>query len=427
MPSPVRRAARGCWRHWSEGTCFVVPLDDKRQWYRYHHLFADVLHAHSMEEQPDRIPTLHRRASAWYEQNGLPSDAIRHALAAEDFERAADLVELAWTALQGTREDATWLGWAKALPDELVRTRPVLSVGYAWTLLVGGKIEAGEARLRDAERWLDSTARGRERQAEMVVVNEKEFRSLPGTIASARAFHAQAIGDVPGTMKYSRQAFELLPEDNYIQRAIAGGVLGRAHWTSGELDAAHRLINDSGAQVLKSGNVAFAIKWHTYPSCHQCDPGSSQRGGPYIRRSHCCLPRSRAGPSYRDRANLFLGLSELQLERGDLEGARELLLRSADLVEEAAYEVYEYRSRIAKARIKEAEGDLGRRSRSPRRRGAREYRGPCPRSASRHGAENAGVGCAGQVDRSPELGAQAGPLRRRRPQLPARVRAHHAG
>ena len=78
------------------GNLFVVPLDDKRQWYRYHHLFADVLQAHLMEEQPNQIPTLHRRASEWYEHNGSPADAIRHALAAEDFERAAGLVELAW-------------------------------------------------------------------------------------------------------------------------------------------------------------------------------------------------------------------------------------------------------------------------------------------------------------------------------------------
>ena len=94
------------------GNLFVVPLDDKRQWYRYHHLFADVLQAHLMEEQPDQVPTLHRRASEWYEQNGLPADAIRHALAAEDFERAADLVELAWPAMdwEFSVNRLAWLG-----------------------------------------------------------------------------------------------------------------------------------------------------------------------------------------------------------------------------------------------------------------------------------------------------------------------------
>ena len=115
---------------------FLIPLDDQRQWYRYHHLFADVLQAHLMEAQPDQVAALHRRASAWYEQNGLRSDAIRHALAAKDFERAAGLIELAWPAAEeGSIQPAAWLGWVKTLPEELVHARPVLNVGYAYALL----------------------------------------------------------------------------------------------------------------------------------------------------------------------------------------------------------------------------------------------------------------------------------------------------
>src|SRR5213082_699009 len=113
------------------GNFFVVPLDDRRHWYRYHHLFAEVLSAHLMAEQPDQVATLHLRASEWYEQNGSAADAIRHALAAKDFERAADLVELAVPAMRRSRQETTVLGWLKALPDELVRARPVLSVHYA--------------------------------------------------------------------------------------------------------------------------------------------------------------------------------------------------------------------------------------------------------------------------------------------------------
>ena len=169
------------------GNYFVIPLDDKRHWFRYHHLFADVLHAHLMQEQPARIPTLHRRASEWYEHNGSATDAIRHALAAEDFERAADLVELALPAMRRSRQEATLLGWLKALPDELIQCRPVLSVAYAGTLQQGGEIEGVEARLRDAERWLDTTVDRRERSeaqsAEMVVMNHEEFRRLPASIA----------------------------------------------------------------------------------------------------------------------------------------------------------------------------------------------------------------------------------------------------
>ena len=102
---------RGMLEALERGNLFVVPLDDKRHWYRYHHLFADVLYAHLMAERPDLVPTLHRRASEWYEHNGSAADAIRHALAAEDFERAADLVEQAWPAMRRSRQEAhdDWL------------------------------------------------------------------------------------------------------------------------------------------------------------------------------------------------------------------------------------------------------------------------------------------------------------------------------
>ena len=130
------------------GNLFVVPLDDRRRWYRYHQLFADVLHAHLVDEQPDQVPDLHRRASEWYEQNGERSDAIRHALAADDFERAAGLVELAARATLRSYRSARLLEWLQALPDDLVRTRPVLSTYYAFALLGVGELDAAEAPAR---------------------------------------------------------------------------------------------------------------------------------------------------------------------------------------------------------------------------------------------------------------------------------------
>src|SRR5665811_2000356 len=139
------------------GNLFLIQLDDRRQWYRYQHLFGDVLRAHLLDEQPDRVHELHLRASDWYERNGERSEAIRHALAAEDFERAADLVELAIPAMRRSRQEATLRRWIDALPPELVQVRPVLSVGYAGVLLLGGELEGVEARLEIAERWLDTT------------------------------------------------------------------------------------------------------------------------------------------------------------------------------------------------------------------------------------------------------------------------------
>ncbi|MGO9669296.1 MAG: hypothetical protein ACLPS1_12080, partial [Streptosporangiaceae bacterium] len=130
------------------GNLFLVPLDDRRRWYRYHHLFADVLQARLLDEQPGQVPDLHRRASAWYEQNGEQPVAISHALAAGDFERAADLVELAIPAMRRGRQEAAVRGWLEVLPGELIRARPVLSVAYAWALLVSGELDGVQTRLR---------------------------------------------------------------------------------------------------------------------------------------------------------------------------------------------------------------------------------------------------------------------------------------
>ena len=342
------------------GNLFVVPLDDKRHWYRYHHLFADVIHAHAMEEQPDQVPTLHRRASQWYDQNGFPADAVRHALAAGDYERAAGLIELAWPAMLRSSQDATWLGWVKALPDELVRARPVVSAGYAFTLLIGGELEAAEVRLQDAERCLDAPADMsdllEDPSAEMVVVDEEQFRSLPATIASARAFHAQALGDIPSVEKYAQLALELLPEDSYFERAMPAGILALASWAKGDLDAAHRLIADSMANLRATGNISFAIGGAFILADIRMTQGCLHDALSTIEQS-LQLATEHGEPVLRGTADLHLGLSEVHIEQGDLEAAKQHLLTSEELGEQAAQDAYQYDWPVARARLKEAQGD----------------------------------------------------------------------
>jgi ATP/maltotriose-dependent transcriptional regulator MalT len=126
---------------------FLISLDDQRQWYRYHHLFAEVLRGRLQRTQPSLLPELHRRASTWYEQHGVVLEAIRHALAAPDVERVADLIEQRGYsfALQGQAQ--TMLGWLKRLPDALLLTRPRLCIVHATVLLFSNQLEASSARL----------------------------------------------------------------------------------------------------------------------------------------------------------------------------------------------------------------------------------------------------------------------------------------
>jgi LuxR family transcriptional regulator, maltose regulon positive regulatory protein len=139
---------------------FIVALDDRRKWHRYHHLFADVLRARMLSEQPDQVSLLHGRASQWYERHDLTEEAVRHALAARDFDRATHLIELAVASIRRHRQEAMMYVWLKALPDDAIRRSPVLSVFYGSMLLASGDPDAVELRLEDAERALAAVPDG---------------------------------------------------------------------------------------------------------------------------------------------------------------------------------------------------------------------------------------------------------------------------
>ncbi|MCB9641441.1 MAG: AAA family ATPase, partial [Myxococcales bacterium] len=125
------------------GNLFLIPLDDRRYWFRYHHLFADVLQAHALKEQPKQIPQWHQRASQWYAEQGMHEQAIRHAFAAKDFELAAVLLEKAWPDMDGEFQSNPWQDLAEKLPLRFFRRRPVLTTNYAWALLNRGEMEKG--------------------------------------------------------------------------------------------------------------------------------------------------------------------------------------------------------------------------------------------------------------------------------------------
>ncbi len=341
---------------------FLVPLDDRRQWYRYHQLFADVLRARLLDERPDRVPDLHRRATEWYERNGQRSEAIRHALAAEDLERAADLVELAIPAMRQSRQEATIRRWLEALPHSLIQARPVLSVHYAGALLQFGQLEGVEVRLRDAERRLDTATGGREgptaELTALVVVDEEEFRRLPSAIALYRAALALAAGDVASTVRYARRVLDLAPEDDHLMHGSAAGLLGLADWTTGDLEEAHRLYTDCTASLEKAGYISDIIGCAISLADIRIAQGRLREAMTTYERG---LQRATepGAPLLRGAADMHVGMGGLSIERNDLDAARQHLLTSYELGEHAALEQNAYRWRVATARLRAAEGDLG--------------------------------------------------------------------
>jgi LuxR family transcriptional regulator, maltose regulon positive regulatory protein len=337
----------------------LVPLDDRREWYRYHHLFADVLQAHLRDERPGHVAELHRRATEWYEQDGERAEAIRHAMAGKDFARAADLVELAMPATSRDRQEATLRRWLEALPDELIRDRPILSNGYAGSILVRGETEGVEARLRDAERWLDSAAeatREVDGSGSAIVVDEAAFRELPNRVAIHRAGQARLLGDVAGTIAHARRALDLAGEDDDLGRGAALTLLGLAYWTNADLEAATGLYADAMPRFEKAGYRSDAIGLALALADMRIAQGRLHDAMRTYERG-LELAAGQGANVLRGAADMHVGISEILRERDDLAGAVRHLQEATALGEENGLPQNPYRSRVAAARIRQAEGD----------------------------------------------------------------------
>ncbi len=364
---------RGMLETLERSNLFLIPLDDQRQWYRYHHLFADVLQARLRQEQPAAEGDLHQRASQWYAQHNLPVDALRHTLAAKDFARAAELVELAVPAMSRSRQEATLLGWLQAIPDEMVRARPLLSAYYAGMLLQNGQTKGVESRLQNAERWLDasSTPTASEPamidqaemidQGKMIVVDQAEFAQLPAWIAIYRAGYALVRGNVHDTLHYAQRAIDLVAEENSIQRGAATALLGLAYWTNGNLDAAYRIYADGMASVQRAGYISDAIGGVIALADIRIAQGHLHEAMRiYERGLQLATAQHGEGtrPVLRGTADMYVGMSELHREHDDLPAATHHLLQSQELGQFAGFPQNPYRWRVAMARIRQAQGDL---------------------------------------------------------------------
>jgi LuxR family maltose regulon positive regulatory protein len=188
----------------------------------------------------------------------------------------------------------------------------------------------------------------------MVVVDEEEFRSLPGTIFIARAYIAGAVGDVPGSVKYARQALDLLPEGDHRWRGAAGVLLGIAYWTNGDLEAARQTHAEGMASMQMAGETAIGT--YIVADIRMAQGRLHEAARTYEQSLQ--LATKQGEPVPRGTADLHVGLSELHRERDDLEAATQHLLRSKELGEHAAFLDTRHRWYVAMARIKEAQGDL---------------------------------------------------------------------
>jgi LuxR family maltose regulon positive regulatory protein len=340
---------------------FVVQLDDNRRWFRYHHLFADVLQTHLLDERPEEATELHRRASQWYDQNGEPLAAVRHALSAGDVERAAGLVELAIPALLRNRQESTIRSWLDAIPDEVVRVRPVLAVGLIGALMSGGEFEGVEGRLKDVEQLLEQVATDRAEpqtpQARMVVLDMEEFPRLPGVIQMYRAALALVRGDAPATTRYAHRAIDRAAVDDHLTRAGASALLGLAFWGYGDLEAAHQAYSASVDGLRRVGHVSDVLGCSITLADIRMTQGRLREALRTYEQA-LQLASQQGGTALRGSADMYVGMSLIALERNDLDAATQHLLRSQELGEHTGLPQNPYRWRVSMARLLQAQGDL---------------------------------------------------------------------
>lgn len=323
---------------------FLVPLDDERQWYRYHHLFAEVLQTHLLEEQIEQASILNQRASVWFEQNLLLAEAFHHALAAGDFERAARLAEAAWQGMNRNFQTTAWLGWVKKLPNAVICSRPWLCVQLGWAFSDSGELESSEAYLQNAEHALAGA------------MDRDEFKSLSGNIALIRADNAQIRGDLAETVRYAELSLQLIPKDDIYLRASAAITLEFTHWAAGDLEASLRAIHAWMEDMQRLGNQMFAIASAFAVADMLVILG---RLGEAEKALQQALQRAAAQGKEAETitAHHHLGLALLAHERGDDAAATRHLQIAADRGQHTTIVDWPYRWNLAQARFKESAGE----------------------------------------------------------------------
>ncbi|MEM7738316.1 MAG: LuxR C-terminal-related transcriptional regulator [Deinococcota bacterium] len=323
----------------------LIPLDNERLWYRYHHLFADALRARLERLNAGYIPELHMRASQWFEQQGSLAEAIHHALDAKAYERAADVMEREWSLVGKQKfQSPANLAWLRALPNTIITQRPILSLSYAWQLLNFGDLDAVAPHLAAAA------------QGFQTLPNSPKQQAYLASLENAHAFLASARHQPEHTIHHAGRARDYANDNDDYSQGIASSLTGLAQLMLGDLDAAFVRLADSSQRWLRAGNLMFAVsptfaladirlaqgRLHDATSCYQ---------------TTLQLIKERGQPKIQGTAEFHLGLSEIYREQGKSAEAHHHFQRSLDLGEATASPYWQYRVQLARASVYQSQSD----------------------------------------------------------------------
>jgi LuxR family transcriptional regulator, maltose regulon positive regulatory protein len=302
---------------------FVVPLDEERCWYRYHQLFAELLQSRLRQRQPELMEQLHRRASLWYEQHAQPMEAVRHALAAHDSERAARLIEQGDMMVTAQGQTRLLLEWLNALPDALVRARPFLCVCYATALHLNDQLDEAEARLVDAENALDA-------------LPPAEYRGFVlGVAANIRANLARYAGDLARYVALGQRAFDLLEEAHGMMQAWPTVQAAYSYLVSGDVTASReQQVKGAVATARTSGYALVYFRSLTMQARMQALQGRLREAAATYEAAGRVAPGLQVLQALTPSVAYCFGLSDVLREWNRLDEAERLLAQGMELVNE---------------------------------------------------------------------------------------------
>ncbi len=332
--------------HLEARNLFIIPLDDRKQWYRYHHLFTDLLRSRLQQFPVKRIVSLHARASIWYEDHGFFREAVDHALSARDYQRSAALLD---RSLQtGVLLDGPSVRiWISQIPEDITRDHPWIHVSEAWISLSLGKLDGIEADLGQAEACLQE-GRGRP-------MSDVEAEDLRGHVAMLRAYVAFFQGHASTTIEQATLAMERVRKSNTFLRSRIALQLGEAHFVLGELESSARRLRE--AIRLSTEDRDYAVATTAY----------FRLGGLLKVQGRLAEAEQAYRQNLRDLEEIGaresplagkpeIGLGDLLRERGELAAAQVLLSvgHEHSLLQAQPYDlVYSY---VGNARLAEAQG-----------------------------------------------------------------------
>ncbi len=330
---------------------FVSPLDNERCWYRFHHLFAGILHNQLAKSGPDPVDLLHQRASLWYQQQGYTEEAIDHALLGRDVERAANLLESIAPALLGRGQSLKVLGYRTQIPDSFIRSHLWLGVSFAWAALLSHQWEllsgflsaAGAALAGDPDKLSPASRTG--------------LPHIRGHLLSIQGYIAQAQGDIARSIELSEAANRELPESDYATRSANLINLAINYLLIGDVIKAIPYFQDAQKRGLESGNYAVALSAQTYLASIEIQRSRLDQAAVICRETIELGARLGEGTPLPYTAIAYILLGQLLYEQNDPESAAGALAEGTKLAQENLNWTFLLKGCLITAKLLQAQGN----------------------------------------------------------------------